>query len=84
MRLNLHRLKAPVWLRPYLNSPRFKTLRQALGRAVTLFLTIEPLWAMIAATFVFLSYLLNLNTVLPWIGLGLVFLPVNVALAAQQ
>ena len=83
MRLNLHRLKAPVWLRPYLNSPRFKTLRQALGRAVTLFLTIEPLWAMIAATFVFLSYLLNLNTVLPWIGLGLVFLPFPLRLISQ-
>lgn len=83
MRLNLHRLKAPSWLHPYLNSPLFNTLRQALGRAVTLFLTIEPLWAMIAATFVFLSYLLNLSTVLPWIGLGLVFLPFPLRLISQ-
>ena len=83
MRLNLHRLKAPAWLRPYLNSPRFKTLRQALGRTAVLFLTIEPVWAMIAATFVFLSYLLNLGTVLPWIGLGLVFLPFPLRLISQ-
>jgi len=75
MRLNFHHFKAPAWLHPYLNSPRFKTLRQALGRAVTPFLTIEPVWTMMAATFVFLSYLLNLNAVLSWIGLGLVFLP---------
>ena len=79
MRLNLHRLKAPAWLHPYLNSAPFITLRRALGRAVT----IEPVWAMIAATFVFLSYLLNLGTVLPWIGLGLVFLPFPLRLISQ-
>jgi hypothetical protein len=54
---------------------RFIDVRTALVRTVDAFLFIEPLWTVSATAFVFLAYLLNIGTILPWVGIGLACLP---------
>ncbi len=54
-----------------------KPLRKTLA-----FLTVtEPLWTGTAVGFVFVSYLMNIGPVWPWIGLGVAFLTIPLHLA---
>jgi hypothetical protein len=50
-------------------------IRNWTARPVDALLRIEPLWMLLTALFVYLSFLLKMNQALPWIGLALACLP---------
>ncbi len=83
MRAGLHRSKLPGWLHFLQAFPLFKIVRQGLERSIDFLLIIEPGWVLIATTLVFLSYLLQVRAVFPWIGLAMAFLPFPLRWARQ-
>jgi len=56
-------------------SRRFPALRQIIQRSINLLYLIEPLWVAVATAFVYMSYLLHIGPVFPWIGLGIALFP---------
>ena len=71
------------WLHSLQAFPPFKVVRQGLERSVDFLLIIEPGWVLIAAALVFLSYLLQIGAIFPWIGLAMAFLPFPLRWARQ-
>ena len=59
-------------------------VRTALIRVTDALLSIEPLWVLAATAFVFLAYLLNAGTVLPWVGIALAYAPFLVRLVRRE
>jgi hypothetical protein len=59
-------------------------VRTALIRVTDALLSIEPLWVLAATAFVFLVYLLNAGTALPWVGISLAYAPFLVRLARRE
>ena len=59
-------------------------VRTALIRVTDALLSIEPLWVLAATAFVFLVYLLNAGTALPWVGISLAYAPFLVRLVRRE
>ena len=63
---------------------RSSDARTPLVRAADAFLFVEPLWALSATAFVFLAYLLNIDPILPWVGIALACLPFLMRLQRRE
>jgi hypothetical protein len=83
MRASLLGSRLPGWLHSLQAFSLFKIIRPGLERSIDFLLIIEPGWVLIATALVFLSYLLQIGAIFPWIGLAMAFLPFPLRWARQ-
>lgn len=84
MRLSLNGPLTPSGPQAIIQRERAGPLRRTLRSGFALLLAAEPAWTAAATLFVFVSYLMNMGPQYPWIGLGVLLLPLPIRLLTRR